>query len=48
MILFVNNNRGILFLSLIAEVRRRIIEYVRMVSKVTTNISRVGRVTVDI
>jgi len=48
MILFVNNNKGILFLGGIAVIVRRIIEYVRMVSKVTTNISRVGRVTVDI
>jgi hypothetical protein len=50
-ILLVKNNRsGILLLrkSVIVVVVRRIIEYVRKVSKVTTNIHRVGRVTVDI
>ena len=48
MILFVNNNRGILFLSLVAVIRRRIIEYVRRVSIVTTHIRKSGRITVDI
>jgi len=48
MILFVNNNRGILFLSLIEVVRRRIIEYVRRVSKITTEVKFSGPVTTNI
>ena len=38
MILFVNNNRGILFLSLIEVIRRRVIEYVRGISRITTRV----------
>lgn len=43
MILFVNNNRGILFLSLIEVVRRKIIEYVNAVSKITTRVKHVSK-----
>ena len=48
MILFVNNNKGILFLGGIAVVVKRIIEYIRRASIVTTHIHKRGRITVDI
>ena len=44
MILFVNNNRGILFLSEVTIITGKIVEYLRRASKVTIRLRYDGRI----